>query len=68
MEAEGISKFWKTKVMTNSPATSTVQMEAMDSSRVSSRGVPVSSGRGGFFGKRSLLNCIESVSRERVTM
>src|ERR1039458_7358030 len=35
MEAEGISKFWKTKVMTKRPTARTVQMEASDSSAVS---------------------------------
>ena len=35
MEAEGISKFWKTKVMTKRPTARTVQMEARDSSAVS---------------------------------
>ena len=38
IEAEGISKFWKMKVMTKSPTARTVQMEASDS-----RGVSVSS-------------------------
>jgi hypothetical protein len=35
MDAEGISKFWKMKVMTNRPMARTVQMEAKDSSGVS---------------------------------
>jgi ABC-type uncharacterized transport system permease subunit len=35
MEADGISKFWKMKVMTKRPTASTVQMEARDSSAVS---------------------------------
>src|ERR1700761_6409383 len=35
IEAEGISKFWKMKVMTKRPMARTVQMEARDSSGVS---------------------------------
>ena len=35
MEAEGISKFWKMKVMMKRPRARTVQMEASDSSGVS---------------------------------
>jgi hypothetical protein len=35
IDAEGISKFWKTKVMTKRPTASTVQMEANDSKSVS---------------------------------
>ena len=35
IEAEGISKFWKMKVMTKRPTARTVQMEASDSSAVS---------------------------------
>src|SRR5271168_1017018 len=35
MEADGISKFWKMKVMTKRPMARTVQMEARDSSGVS---------------------------------
>src|SRR5580658_4976545 len=37
IEAEGISKFWKMKVMTKRPMARTVQMEARDSSGVSVR-------------------------------
>jgi hypothetical protein len=40
MEAEGISKFWKMKVMTKRPMARTVQMEAKDSSGVSVRSCP----------------------------
>src|SRR5271170_1164443 len=35
IEAEGISKFWKMKVMTKRPMARTVQMEARDSRGVS---------------------------------
>src|ERR1700722_4968480 len=35
LEGEGISKFWKIKVMTKRPMARTVQMEARDSSGVS---------------------------------
>ena len=41
MEAEGISKFWKMKVMTKRPIARTVQMEARDSSGVSVRSCSV---------------------------
>ena len=41
IEAEGISKFWKMKVMTKRPMARTVQMEARDSSGVSVRSCSV---------------------------
>ena len=46
--AEGISKFWKMKVMTKRPTASTLQMEARDSRRVSfcSSGTAASAGVG----------------------
>jgi hypothetical protein len=37
MDAEGISKFWKMKVITKRPMARTVQMEASDSRGVSVR-------------------------------
>jgi hypothetical protein len=37
IEADGISKFWKMKVMTKRPIARTVQMEARDSRGVSVR-------------------------------
>jgi hypothetical protein len=41
MDAEGISKFWKMKVMTKRPMARTVQMEARDSRGVSVRSCSV---------------------------
>src|SRR5580698_9123358 len=41
IEAEGISKFWKIKVITKRPMASTLQIEASDSSGVSVRSTSV---------------------------
>ena len=58
IEAEGISKFWKMKVMTKRPTARTVQMEARDSSGVSVRSCSADRSRS----LRSLLCSVKTVS------